>query len=132
MQTRSALDLRDLTALNLVNGVLYNDRYYGKLNDRLAVCVYTVGRQETYFAQLFPLPAPDAAMHACFVDFALCLTKNGDETTKALRGQYRYITAAADVLTLKCLIHEAEDHFWRKENELDDCKADAGAGKGVE
>lgn len=120
-QTAKAPKISDCLALNLVNGRAQGDRYYGKLNDKLAVCVYTVGREENYFAQLFPLPAPDADMHLCFVDFALMLSKNGDEITKAFRRQYRYLTAAPDVLTLKCLIHEAEDNFWRVENErMDD------------
>ena len=128
--TAKAPKIRDCEALNLAHGYVDGDRYYGKVNDRLAVCIYTVGKFENYFAQMFPIPGPSADLHNCYVDFALALAKRNEDVTRGLRRQYRYITKAEDVLTLKCLIHEAEDR-WRECN-VDDRDAGPEAGEGVE
>lgn len=118
--------------MNLAHGYAHGDRYYGKVNDKLGVCIYTAGKFENYFAQMFPLPYPSADLHMCFVNFTLVLAKTGDDVTRSMREQYQYITKAEDVLTLKCLIHEAEDR-WREYNERMEA-GDAGreAGEGVE
>ena len=71
--------------------------------------------QPSFSSINLPLPFPDADMHICFVDFTLTLAKNSDDVTKPLRARYQYIQTAPDVLTLKCLIHEAEI-AWREYN----------------
>jgi len=110
-------------------GHLHGDRYYAKLNDHVGVCVYTVGSVENYLAQLFPLPFPGAGLHECFVQFTMALARNDGPETRELRSQYRYLEAP-DVLTLRCLLHEAEDN-WRECN-VDDRDAGPEAGEGVE
>lgn len=131
-QTPKAPSIADCQALNLVNGHVRGDRYYGKVNDNVGLCVYTVGDGPNYFAQLFPLPGPAADLHECFVHFVLALGNNFDEEARKLRAQYQYIVRAEDVLTLKCLVHEAENR-WREYNERMEA-GDTGreAGESVE
>lgn len=109
--------VRDCLALKYDMQIVSNDRYFAQVDYGLGLCVYVLqdgsGRC-SYHAQLYPTPQAISCeqLQNFFVTFTLRLARTGGREFLDLRGVYP-VVYAEDLLTLQCLLHEAE-HNWRK------------------
>jgi len=117
------------------HGVYVYD-YVAEITAGFGVYVYDmdVNGVRKLYASTFPLPGRPSSLsdiRGCFVQFTLTLSQSSGHELADLRKQYRYFSEVPDLLTLKCLLLEAEQH-WRETNaRLENSNTDTGAGKGV-